>query len=302
MMKLILEVPVLLLITSLLLSCNLKNVENNDLKNTIEDKNLSSALIKGYFIQEKGISICIYQNTIYLLTDAKVGFDKNKFLLHYIDLDRNFLNRDFYQDLYEVNDSLLLKYKNLKVLKIPILNGSYESIRIGQFERNENNQTKNIWAKEISTNDYKNRNRFYKNELKELLSFNLLKENFEQSLKYNTFFKTSQNLYVFFDDDFIYFLAPENFPVKDKFMLHFINEENSFLNYSFFFEEYELQEYLEKEIKIARVPLPNYQNFYKIRIGQFNEEGNVWVQEFLPEKLKANPLLRYEGEFPLLPQ
>lgn len=299
-MKLIFKASILLA-TTILIGCNINNDKRQDSKKSIEDKNLSSALIKGYFIQEKGISICIYQNTIYLLTDAKTGFDNNKFLLHYIDSDRNFLNRDFYKNNYEVNDSLFTKYKNLRVLKIPLLEGDFESIRIGQFVRNENNQTNNIWAKEIGFNDINNRKSFYKNELNELLPFHLLKNSFEHSLLHNTFFKTSENLYILYENDFIYFIAPNEFPTKNKFMLHFINEENTFLNHSFFFEQFEFQNYIEKEVKIARVPIPSHKNFYKIRIGQFNSDGNIWAQEFIPEKLNANPILRYDGEFSLFP-
>lgn len=274
----------------------------NKLNNTVEDKNLNIALTKGFYIQENEMGISVYQNTIYLLTNTNKGFDGNKFLLHYIDSARNFVNKDFYKNQYQIPDSLLFKFKNLNVIKIPLLKGEYESIRIGQFKRDKYNKTQNIWAREIHLDDFKNRKFVYKNQLSDLISYNLLKENFEMSLKQNTFFRTSQNLYILYEDDLIYFLAPNNLPIEDKFILHFINEENTFLNYSFYFEEFQFQEYLEKDILIARVPTPNFKSYYKIRIGQFNSEGNLWVQEFLPEKLKTNPLLRYDGEFSLLSQ
>lgn len=288
------------LILFVLVSCNSNDNKTNKLTNTVEDKNLNIALTKGYFIQENEISISVHQNTIYLLTNANKGFDDNKFLLHYIDSTRNFINKDFYKNQYQIPDSLLFKFKNLNVIKIPMLKGSYESIRIGQFKRDENNKTQNVWTKEIYLKDFKSRKFVYKNQLSDLISYNLLKENFEMSLRHNTFFKTSENLYILYEDDFIYFLAPNIFPTKEKFMLHFINEENTFLNYSFFFEEFQFQEYLEKDILIARIPTPNFNTYYKIRIGQFNSEGNLWVQEFIPMDIKNNPLLRYNGEFNLL--
>jgi|GEM_PF-5108446 len=291
-----------LLLFLILVSCNSNNNKTNKLNNTVEDKNLNIALTKGYFLLEKEIGISVYQNTIYLLTNINHGFDSDKFLLHYIDSSRNFINKDFYKNQHQIPDSLLSKFKNLSVIKIPMIKGNYESIRIGQFKRDESNKTQNIWAREIQIRDVENRTSVYKNQFSDLISNNLLKESFERSLNHSTFFKTSQNLYILYEEDFIYFLAPNNFPVQEKFILHFINKKNTFLNYSFNFEEFQLQDYLEKDILIARIPTPTFNSYYKIRIGQFNSEGNIWVQEFVPEEIKKNPLLRYNGEFNLLPQ
>jgi hypothetical protein len=119
-------------------------------------------------------------------------------------------------------------------------------------------------------------------------------------LKTKSFFKTSQNLYILLNDDFIYFLAPKDYQIDSKFMLHYIKDDYTFINSSFYFKDFKIQDCLNEDIHIARLPLPRKEEYSKIRIGQFTKTENIWVQEFLPEKIKNNPLLKFNGEFSLL--
>jgi len=42
--------------------------------------------------------------------------------------------------------------------------------------------------------------------------------------------------------------------------------------------------------------LPFYEEFYKIRIGQYNSAGNLWTQTINLEEILSNELLTYKGE------
>jgi hypothetical protein len=280
--------------------CNSNKHEKKGSNFSKFDTEIQTALLKGYFIKEGQVYICIFKNKIYLFTNARKGFSENKFLLHYIDSNDNFLNHDFHKNSFLVNDSLISKFKNFEILKLPMKVDNYKSIRLGQFQRDDHNKPKNLWVKKISKLDIERRSHFYKDEFIKHLSINLLKENFQNSLKTKSFFKTSQNLYILLNDDFIYFLAPKDYQIDSKFMLHYIKDDYTFINSSFYFKDFKIQDCLNEDIYIARLPLPRKEEYSKIRIGQFTKTENIWVQEFLPEKIKNNPLLKFNGEFSLL--
>jgi len=70
--------------------CNSNKHEKKGSNFSKFDTEIQTALLKGYFIKEGQVYICIFKNKIYLFTNARKGFSENKFLLHYIDSNDNF--------------------------------------------------------------------------------------------------------------------------------------------------------------------------------------------------------------------
>jgi hypothetical protein len=83
-------------------------------------------------------------------------------------------------------------------------------------------------------------------------------------------------------------------------MLHLIKDKGGFDNYSFRFRapsEEACQEARMNKWNISRVHLKkDFVSYKKIRLGEFEEGGNLWVQVLEIERLLENRLLRYEGE------
>ena len=83
--------------------------------------------------------------------------------------------------------------------------------------------------------------------------------------------------------------------------MHFIREDNTFSNHSFYFEENRYQDRLSNPyhtLKIAKVRIPIEDNpFIKIRLGQFDNSGNKWVEVISIKEIWENELLRYANDF-----
>ena len=291
----------LILIWTIVISC--ANSENNAIgksNNTKNDILLNRALVNGYYSQlTDSIGVSIYNNKIYMLSGAKNGFNKENFLLHFVKEDNTFVNKDFKLSEHQIDSSLFNKFNKLSVLQIPIIDVDFKKIRLGQYIRLEDKSTKNIWVKELRNNMINANNSCYNNQFKYLLNKNLIQESFELTLQFGTFFKNSHGFYILYGDDFIYIITDRSNELKDKFMLHFIDEKNNFINKSFLLDEQNFQNQLEdpySNLNINRIPLPD-EAFIKIRIGQFNDNGNLWTQEFAPNDILKNPLLKYAKEF-----
>lgn len=282
-----------------LFSCKTNKKDNNIINS--EERSIQRALLNGYYSQiDDNIGVAIYQNNIYYFSNSPNGFSNDKFLLHLIKKDNSFDNKDFLKEKYVLNDSLKGNFSSLDIVNRRINIESYESIRIGQFKRNEDLSTKNIWVKQVKIQDINDQKEQYLNQFSKVLNKNLLNIDFEEDLTFGTFFKTNSDFYVLVSDPNLFFITKDKNATKDKIMLHFIREDNSFKNLSFNFENKEYQQYLEqpyKNLKIAKINLPLEIEFQRIRIGQFNSNGNIWVQELIVEEILKNPLLKYNNEF-----
>ncbi|MFT5237201.1 MAG: hypothetical protein ACI9M9_000793, partial [Flavobacteriaceae bacterium] len=167
------------------------------------------------------------------------------------------------------------------------------------YSRQEDLKTKNIWVNQISAKEIQARNSRYKNQFEDFINKNLINGSFKLSLQFGVFFKNNQGFNILYGDGFIYIISEQNIATEDKFMLHFIDKENKFVNKSFNINEQRFQDQLEppySNLNITRIPLPN-EPFIQIRIGQFNSSGNIWAQQFSLEDILGNPLLKYNNEF-----
>ena len=82
-------------------------------------------------------------------------------------------------------------------------------------------------------------------------------------------------------------------------MWHLSKEDNTFDNFSFSYWENQIDEELEfpfSDYQISKVYIPRETFYIKLRVGQFNADGNIWVQEIMLEEVKKNDLLKYNGE------
>ena len=291
----------LAIIFIILISCTNKTKDSTESYNyTNSDKLLNRALSKSYYKQvQNEIGLCISGNSIYFIADSKNGFKNKSFLLHFVREDNTFLNKDFVEKDFVQNDSLYNKFKNLSIIRVPFENQEFKYLRVGQYHRLEDGSTQNIWIEAIHKNEITSKKSFYKNEFQNQINKNILNESFESGLQFGTFFKNSNGVYILYESDFIYVMENKTDNFDDKFMLHFIDETNTFINKSFFLKDKEIQDFLDppySNIRIARIALP-IEPFVKIRIGQYNNEGNIWVQEFSPEDILGNPLMKYNNEF-----
>ena len=290
-----------LLIFTIIISCSDNKVDTKEKStNTKNDVLLNRALVNGYYTQlTDSIGLSVYNNKIYLLTGLKNGFSEDFFLLHFVKQDNTFFNKDFKKDEYLVASNLFNKFKRLSVIQLPTVNVDFNKIRIGQYNRLEDMTTRNIWVNEINVKEIKANNSHYYNQFEHLINKNLIQESFKLSLQFGSFFKNTQGFYILYGDSFIYIISKQNVVTEDKFMLHFIDKENNFVNKSFNLNKERFQDQLEppySNLNITRIPLPN-DAFIKIRIGQFNRLGNIWAQQFSTEDILGNPLLKYNNEF-----
>jgi len=278
-----------------------KEKENKDIKTiTNSERVIKRALISGYFAEiNENIGVSFYQDNIFYFSSIPDGFTEGSFMLHLIKEDNSFDNHSFSKDKYLLNDSLKGGFSSLEIIQRKIYYESYKSIRIGQFIKNEDKSTKNIWIKQIAVKDILDSKQQYLNQFNSILKRNLLNEDFKNDLKFGKFFKTKTDFYVLLSDPNIFFIAKKNNVINEKFMLHFIREDNTFNNKSFTFKTKEYQQYLEppfSNFSIAKISIPNEEDYSRIRIGQYNSKGNIWVQEFKLQEVLANELLKYNQE------
>ncbi|MGC1633602.1 MAG: hypothetical protein WA749_15945 [Gelidibacter sp.] len=265
---------------------------------TTTERTIKRALLNGYYNQiNENIGISLYQNNMYIFSSKEEGFSKDKFLLHLINQDESFINKDFYKDEFLINDSLSSVFSKVDVIQRNVNLEQYMGIRIGQFKRNPDQSSSNIWSKEIMTKEILDVINRYQNQLP---INNLINEDFKNHLQYGKFFKTKSDFYILLSDHNLFFITNNNKAIDEEVMLHFIKEDNTFNNFSFKFEPLQYQHLLEKpykNLKIVKIMMPVDYDYPKIRIGQFNENGNIWVQEFFVKDIYDNELLEYNNEF-----
>lgn len=297
---------ILLLLTVLILfSCKKNNtitiVNNNSQSQTFENY-LKRHLIIGNFWQiNENVSVLLAENNIYYF-NTYGSFNDNQFMLHFIREDNSFKVHDFFGSNYIVADSIKPNLSGIAIIHRKLNFDNYKAIRTGQFVRDSNGKTTNIWVKQDLVHNIYNRISPYKNQFLQMLGENILHNDFVKSLKNDVFFRNEHGFYFVLNDREIYFITDKNNNLNDEFMFHLIREDNSFSNYSFSFKDFEFQMYLDipyNNLRIAKLTIPIDEEFTQIRIGQFNKTGNIWAQQFKVEEVYANKLLRYNGEFNL---
>lgn len=284
-----------------LVSCQNEKSTKSVKKDTKYDKLIKRALINGYFerVTDK-ISVLVYQNDLYLFSEEEKGFSNNKFMFHLIKEDLSFINMDFSKSEAKIKDSVLSLFNEFEILRRSFNPKDGKSIRIGQFIK-ENGGNKNLWVRKVDMKEIENRKGNYNNELDKIIGLNVLHDDFENTLRTKPFFKSKEGFYVLLSDNFLYLIASGESSIKDKIMMHFIREDNTFSNHSFYFEENRYQDRLSNPyhtLKIAKVRIPIEDNpFIKIRLGQFDNSGNKWVEVISIKEIWENELLRYANDF-----
>ena len=122
---------------------------------------------------------------------------------------------------------------------------------------------------------------------------------FDAILNSGVYFKNGHGMGVLFTSDALFLIAYDSIDLQQRSFAHFLRDDGSFANNSFSHKKYTYQNKLNlrnKNIKIARVEIENIEEFSKIRIGQYNQSGNIWSQVFVIEEVLKNPLLRYDFE------
>lgn len=282
------------------LSCETEEKKNVKAIN-FSEHSIKQSLLNGYFTKvSENIGVSVYQDDIFYFSTNNDGFAKNKFSLHLIKNDNSFENHDFFKDKYLLNDSMKGIFAPLQIIRKKINFDAYSAIRTGQFFRNESSGTTNIWSKKIIVKDIIKTKQKYQNEFSSIIKHNLLDADFKKELEYGRFFKSKADFYILLSDSNIYFLTSKSKQIDEKFMLHFIRKDNTFINDSFDYNNRFHQQFLEqpyKDLQIARINLPIYEDFFKIRIGQFDSTGNIWHQTIILDEVYSNELLIYNNEF-----
>jgi len=279
-------------------SCQKKEKKEKPI-NYIEHS-IKRSLLDGYFTKvNKNIGVSIYQDNIFIFSINKNGFSDDKFLFHLVSEDQSFDNYDFKKEKFLLNDSLKAGFSALSIIHRKIKIEDYRDIIIGQILTVKDKTTKNIWSKQISIENILKKQNKYLNEYKSILDNNILNSDFKSDLLFGKFFKIKSNFYMLLSHTNVYILTKKDIINKD-FMLHFVKSDNTFSNKSFNFDSQNHQIFLDhpySKLHIAKIGIPNDDDFYKIRIGQFNEFGNIWAQEVIIDEIYNNELLKYNNEF-----
>lgn len=144
-----------------------------------------------------------------------------------------------------------------------------------------------------------------KNDIKSLTHFTkqaetkIVKQDFINDLTHGKFYENPYGFYILLTHQDLYIITQDTTQIKEKFMLHFVKEDNSFDNHSFIYNSKRIKQVLPSpfnDLEIAQISLPKG-DFFKIRMGQYNKKGNIWVQEIWPKEIMSNPILKYNNEF-----
>lgn len=288
----------LLLISILLISCNSKQSNISQKKTNKIEAHITKSISNGFFKKlNENIFVAIYQNNVYLFSESKNYFKNNKIGYILKKKDGTTKEKKIATFNSEINHSDKGIYAPLSVVYKRVNIDNYNYIEIGEFTTNEVYNYK--WSYKLDLTEVFEKWSRYQNEFKSIIKTNLLQINFEKALKYGVFFKNPHGFYILIDMDDIYFITNTKEMVEDKFMLHLIKEDNSFINRSFKFKDFDFSNFLEKPYKnliISRVNIDTESLYHQLRIGQYNNEGNIWVQQFFLGELFSNDLLRHKNE------
>jgi hypothetical protein len=122
---------------------------------------------------------------------------------------------------------------------------------------------------------------------------------FRHHLTHGVFFETQREIYVLFYEKTCWVIRRKPGDGSNKFMLHFIDQDSRFDNYSFPMGPSAFEGCMEAPggLWIARIQLQRpFDSYRKIRVGQFTGDGNIWAQTLQVSRILENELLRYTDE------
>jgi hypothetical protein len=131
-------------------------------------------------------------------------------------------------------------------------------------------------------------------------SYSQISNCFLNDLENGKFFKTIEDFYILLVENAVYIIKYKQLNTQNKFMLHFVRKDNSFLNMDFYFMDKSIQEHLQypfNNYKIAKIDISELNKYCRIRVGQFNNKGNIWAKEIDLKDVFDNELLIYQNEF-----
>lgn len=254
----------------------------------------SNILLNSYWfsVNEKD-GIAISKDSLYFIFRNKNFSVKNEIMIHYIMEDGTFINRDFPLNNFDYRASFSNQFRDLKIYGTSLERLNFKNLALGYYTR-ENKGIVKYWEKIISADDLNKKMKIYRNELIDVFGVNLLKSEIECALEKGVCFENNKEFSFLIGNGFLYILKPKTIKSEDNFMVHFITDKNKFINKSFNFYNSSTVYPLTirgKELIVSKLSLPK-EEFNKIRIGEYNKNGNLWVQFFSPSELSNNPLLR----------
>lgn len=122
---------------------------------------------------------------------------------------------------------------------------------------------------------------------------------FRHQLTRGVFFEVQREIYLLFYERTCWVIRRKPADGSNKFMLHFIDQDSRFDNYSFPMGPSAYEGCMEDPggLWIARIQLQRpFDSYRKIRVGQFTADGNIWVQTLQVSRILENELLRYTDE------
>jgi hypothetical protein len=256
-------------------------------------KGFDKVLLNNYWCSiSKNEGVAITKDSLYIVFHKKYFLDNSEVMVHYLLDDGTFISRDFSLNDITQRVTIFGKQKNFIVYGSTLEKIKFQKLAIGQYVR-KNDQIVKYWEKVILFDDLIKKRSIYRNEFVDVLDLNLLKIEIECELEKGICFKNSKGFSFLIGDNFLYILKPPKTKSKGNFMVHFIYGKNKFMNQSFNFDNsdivYPLTIYGEK-FNVAKISIPEI-DFINVRIGEYNENGNFWIQFFSPKELKDNLLL-----------
>ncbi|MBA4745341.1 MAG: hypothetical protein H2058_08785 [Muricauda sp.] len=285
----------------LFLSCQSPE-KKSEVNHKIVQTELDEAFVNGYF--EKGQDetyVLINKKSIYYFFKEREEFLRYKVMLHMIKKDNTFDNLDFFPNHQRISQLTKTGFGDFDTISIKFESKGFVGIRTGQFKRTENGGSKNIWAKQIQFSEIStNSNNPAKEKFLKTIGMNSLRNHFAMRLHTGSFYRNTFGFYVLLSKNELFMITPKEVAAKNKMMVHLIKENGDFDNLSGLFSNKwycKCANSEEGELIVYRVVLQDLGSFEKLRLGEFNDYGNKWVQELYLNEVFSNKLLRYNNEF-----
>lgn len=282
-----------------LVSCYSENPPKDGV-DTRWDRKIAQSLINGYYSEiNDNLSFSIFQDRILVFSLDSANFSPNQLAIR-PELGEEIDNK---LEFTRLRDSSFRVFRPVEVFQYHLVDKRSAAIKMDLFTLGTT-QKELLWSKKINFDELIENKKVYTDEMDELIGVNLLERHYVEGLSKGIFFEIRNGFYIMIHDYVLYLITKQESDLKSKMMLHFIYEDGSFVNSSFLFQSREIQSYFDGKyanLKIARVDIPygksNHGVMKKIRVGQYDEKGNIWLQIIGLEDVKKNELLRYHGEF-----
>jgi hypothetical protein len=276
-----------------------EKVEQHNLSGSKQDRLFRKFIENPLLTVRENFAVLLDTDTLYLLNTNPENELPLPFELHLVLQDGSFINNDF-----QPSDFLVKPYDNgilqgIRIRKIPLRSAEFDSIRIGQFSRDSGTITmkwqKGVDLKELRGNGKQECGLIPSGNLKALHNWV-----FREHLNEGVFARVPNDFYLLLKGKTCWVITRKVREALPNMMFHYIRDDGGFDNYSFSFEDSSFQACLGgfSDLNITRINLEKEFNEYlKIRLGQYNSKGNIWVQTFHVQRILENDLLHYENEF-----